>query len=98
MIDREKVIKGLECCKVQNGLNYPNCEECPYADDEGSCLAMDELLSDAYDLLKSYAEADLIDRQSLWEHMNNLLQEPGASMMIWSKDVLAVIEEEEQWH
>ena len=41
MPDREKVIKGLECCY---GNPLPKCEVCPYADaDEGTCFTMDKM-------------------------------------------------------
>ena len=52
MIDREKVIKGLERCKLYNKVN---CDKCPYdyngrGDGKSECTA--ELASDALALLK----------------------------------------------
>ena len=45
MPDKEKAIRGLECCLR---INAPNgCSECPYA--AGNC---DEVLRDAISLLK----------------------------------------------
>ena len=44
MIDKKKVVKGLECCKL--GCDYG----CPYADSEGDCTS--NLASDALELLK----------------------------------------------
>ena len=51
MTDREMVIKGLECCI--NGGYVPNCEDCPYAGVDGTCLTMDALFCDALELLKA---------------------------------------------
>lgn len=51
MTDREKVIKGLECCQTMPDI-YPRCEECPYADDDDTCVDMDALHKDAIALLK----------------------------------------------
>lgn len=51
MIDREKVVKGLECCMTSKAT--PICEECPYsATDLGTCYALDALHRDALELLK----------------------------------------------
>ena len=51
MIDREKVIRGLECCCVKP---VPKCEECPYADEvDGTCFTIDKLFVDALALLKA---------------------------------------------
>ena len=51
MPDREKVIKGLECCTAFDGKGFPLCEECPY-EDEGTCQELDQLHRDALELLK----------------------------------------------
>ena len=54
MVDREKVIKGLECCRIQQNEVPPRCEECPYADNAlGTCEDMSGLLNDAYKMLKA---------------------------------------------
>lgn len=52
MIDRKKVIKGLECC-TSAGFT-PECENCPYCDnpDDGTCVSLHKMLSDALTLLK----------------------------------------------
>ena len=50
-MDREKVIKGLECCVA---YDY-KCNDCPYQDDGGAedgCYS-DELKADALALLKA---------------------------------------------
>lgn len=54
MADREKVIKGLECCRIQQNEVPPMCEECPYVDNAlGTCEDMSGLLNDAYKMLKA---------------------------------------------
>ena len=45
MTDREKVIKGLECCGATM-----NCNECPYDSEMGGCFR--NLKADALKLLK----------------------------------------------
>ena len=52
MPDREMVIKGLECCVTMPDI-YPRCEECPYADAEGTCANMNGLHRDALALLEA---------------------------------------------
>lgn len=52
MTEREKVIKGLECCSTFDRYGFPLCEECPYADD-GTCHELDQLHRDAFSLLKA---------------------------------------------
>lgn len=53
MIDREKVIRGLECCIVGDG-HSPKCEVCPYTTiGDDTCDSMDALLGDALALLKA---------------------------------------------
>ena len=54
MIDREKVKKGLECCKASmNDDPFQRCSECPY---NGISISVQEcravLSADALDLLK----------------------------------------------
>lgn len=53
MIDLKKVIKGLECCLDDYGIDS-NCSECPYAEkDVGMCMSLEGLLEDAFTLLKA---------------------------------------------
>jgi len=53
MIDREKVIKGLECCCASKA-NRCESNSCPYWKSEICCI--DEMLSDALALLKKQDE------------------------------------------
>ncbi len=48
MADREKVIIGLECCKVPGG----DCGMCPYSSDEPNLECTGHLANDALALLK----------------------------------------------
>ena len=49
MIDRDKVIKGIECC-----LAVTKCGECPYNSGKDLwCGNNDQLLTDALELLKA---------------------------------------------
>ena len=70
---REKVIKGLGCC-ITNGI-APDCEECPYAERDGTCVMLDPMLRDALELLKAEDETRLVMHFSrpnvyadLWQH------------------------------
>ena len=66
---REKVIKGLECCK--QGVNFADavCGECPYRDGTDECIAI--LMADALEYIK---ESDDI-RAFYVEKMDMLLAE-----------------------
>ena len=48
MPDREKAIKGLECCIIRHPDDKPRCDECPY---ESACC--NRLKYDALELLKA---------------------------------------------
>ena len=48
MTDREKALKGLECCIKHDPDDRPRCAECPY---DGACL--NRLKIDALELLKA---------------------------------------------
>lgn len=49
MVDREKVIKGLECCLGSNDCDIEPKEDCPY---KGMCLCATTLYFDVLALLK----------------------------------------------
>ena len=54
MIDREKVQKGLECCREMNGNA---CQKCPYISDcDNLSAGVPHLTSDALELLKEQQE------------------------------------------
>ena len=68
MIDREKVMKGLECCVMLNGGSmYRVCDDCPYNDnrEEGTCISIIPLLEDARSLLAD--QAQLVEQRTRLE-------------------------------
>lgn len=68
MTDREKIIKGLECCHVQRNEVPPLCEDCPYMNQTmGTCDALDELLGDALNLLKAQEPVEPIVDIDTWK-------------------------------
>lgn len=65
MIDREKVIKGLECCLAVKNAGTQTCFDCPYRELDGkeNVSCEDWLMDDALALLKEQQET--IERQRL---------------------------------
>lgn len=57
MADIEKVIKGLECCRIDENRHI-NCADCPYYtdDDKGQMWCSNEINNDAIELLKEQKE------------------------------------------
>lgn len=53
MADREKVIKGLECCTRINENCMPDCDQCPYKSDPGAICGVQKPIKDALELLKA---------------------------------------------
>lgn len=51
MSEREKVIKGLECCIIRDPDDKMRCGECPYKEPDTYCL--NRLKMDALDLLNA---------------------------------------------
>ena len=51
MVDREKVIKGLECCTKGDEVQFCRDEGCPYADVPDDCMG--DVMRDALELLKA---------------------------------------------
>lgn len=66
MIEREKVISGLECCT--NPGFQPDCKACPYNDNpsDGMCLSLHFMLNDALALLRS-DQAQLVEQRTRLE-------------------------------
>lgn len=59
MPDRERVIKGLECClKETKSLDNEPCGECPYGAAGGGCI--DQLHAEALVLLKEQESVEPI--------------------------------------
>lgn len=68
MIDRESVIKGLECCITLNGCTMGrSCESCPYNNRAiGTCVSIIPLMEDALALLKA-DQAQLVEQRKRLE-------------------------------
>lgn len=72
MADREKVIKGLECCTMECTYEHPfRCKGCPYSQDDAPCEAL-PVKRDALALLKEQeaVEPTLI-REGRNKHYND---------------------------
>lgn len=68
MNDREKVIKGLECCAGQ--CNYHGC---PYKDPCENANGVKQIMLDALELLKSQkAEIERLTLSGEWKRMSDL--------------------------
>ena len=66
MPDREKVIKGLECCIKHDPDDKPRCGECPY---DGACL--NRLKADALELAKDYGHVlSMAKKMHTWIFLN----------------------------
>lgn len=66
MPDREKVIKGLECCtRYEIGKQLNNCLDCPYVEPIGfnqfRCKSQ-EMKEDALAMLKEQEAVEVCDR------------------------------------
>lgn len=59
MVDREKVIKGLECCVRGFGI----CNECPYDEGRGNVGCGKNLYADALTLLKAQEPVSVQKKQ-----------------------------------
>lgn len=70
MADREKVIKGLECCKKTDGSD---CKNCPYTD-ENDCVEF--MAMDALELLKKNEHKDKMYHalEDDWKRLKELLK------------------------
>ena len=95
MIDREKVINGLECCIERDPDDHTRCGECPYK----STMCGNRLKIEALALLKaqqprvmSFDEAMLdIDRDVVWiELKDDQIVEP-AIIIVATNDSAAVM-------
>ena len=67
MLNKEKVIKGLECCLGANDCDIEPEEDCPY---KGMCLCAMALRLDVLSLLKEQDAVEPIpptDESDLWK-------------------------------
>lgn len=65
MTEREKVIKGLECCVWTDERLLTDCENCPYSNGRGCCNSLRGLHMDALALLKEKEPAQVIKRKAM---------------------------------
>ena len=90
MPDREKVIKGLECCKRKDGNE---CKVCPYTESE---YCTEDMVTDALALLKESVSQAVVD-QIRWERDTVLsqLKEIGKGFGEKMDDIVALLKEQQ---
>lgn len=90
MIDRVKVIKGLECCIIRHPDDKARCDECPY---ESACC--NRLKNDALALLKTQETVNVDAVPVTWlkahsrEYYEDWGEEPVAvedALSMWQKE------------
>lgn len=62
MVDKHKVLKGLECCILRNPDDHARCSECPY---EGNCV--NRLKMDTLELLKEQEAKPMTEYDDGWD-------------------------------
>ena len=96
MPDREKVIKGLECCASMNG---DACRECPYSSE---CVAGEVLYQTGTAHLAADALALLKKQEQKWISVEDRLPEIRHAVLAYSpfhKNIWAVsMHEDREWH
>ena len=86
MIDREKVIKGLECCSEKQ-----NCKECPFFCFNAKC--QDDMNRDAlsllneYDTQVQYRDDHIAEYEKEIKRLNKLLKEQEAKQVMESTNM-----------
>ena len=88
MTEREKVIKGLECCTRINKNYMPDCETCPYKSDPGAVCGVQNPIKDALKLLKA--------QKSGWISVDERLPERGIMVLtaVYGTDVIVPMDGE----
>lgn len=93
MTDRDKVIKGLECCADwQRGSMHRFCEICPYNDNPvmQTCNSLFPLFRDALALLKA-DQAQLVEQRKRLETIADIAYDYDGYKM--EEDLKALIDE-----
>ena len=68
MSDREKVIRGLECCKRKDGNE---CKVCPYTESE---YCTEDMVTDALVLLKEQQERiEKLESDKGWDESPDMM-------------------------
>lgn len=71
-MDREKVIKGLECHRIDNNHRI-NCADCPYyVDDDNHIRCVNDLHDDALALLKEQPEIVRCKDCTAWKQYDDM--------------------------
>lgn len=83
MVDREKVIEGLECCSRTTA--EPNCEECPYYKDKTDCSG--EMMRDALALLKEQEPRNALNIVKVHEGTLGNCPTCGAELMSYYNEI-----------
>ena len=83
MTDRDKVIRGLECCIKRDPDDNPRCGECPY---DGACL--NRLKIDALELLKEEEVVEPTVAKDIkvpdkWVSVKDRLPEKSGQYLCW---------------
>lgn len=84
MADREKVIKGLECCVLRDPDDKHQCDDCPYRHPDGvitNSPCANGLMGNALSLLKA--------QEPGWISVKERLPERAGKYLVVSKTVLA---------
>ena len=92
-MDREKVIKGLECCTMECTYEHPfRCKGCPYSQDDAPCEAL-PVMRDALVLLKEN------ESKAKWVYYEDEYGQDGYKCsecgFFVSKDALALLKAQE---
>lgn len=96
MADKEKVIKGLECCTADLGIYHKDhfCDMCPYKSHDPEitfCFNQNDLMRDALELLKAQEPLKPVLKQfKLGFHTDAVRIEPccggcGRKLETWYK-------------
>lgn len=96
MADREKVIKGLECCDDLHNSGAVKCgTDCPYGrtdEQDGGCRK--KLIPDAFDLLKSQVTiADAISSEALIRELRKIpgYRDEESEALVPLRDVCKIV-------
>lgn len=69
-MDRKKVIKGLECHRIDNNHRI-NCADCPYyVDDDNHINCVNDLHDDALSLLKEQEDEKKWIMKVIWDTLH----------------------------
>ncbi len=84
MLDREKVIKGLEICTadipIENGMHKDDmCQKCPYHNEKYAyCFEKNKLMQDALALLKEQEERiKKFELERSWDENPDMMGKSG---------------------